>query len=322
MFANALEVVPASTRSSRDCREDLSDLDLDRIRWADDDRRTYGPLRSVHRRSMLVGVDGTEASLAALRWAIDQTDRFGKLVSASAWQYPWWAVTPKANAPIARPEADFIRHAASRAASTMRRGGIVEREHLVLEGPTGPTLVAESAGVDLLVVGSRSRGPVAETFLGSVSGYCVANSRVPVAVVPSMQRRRSVRRVVVGLDRSAEAESALRWTVEHFGDVDDIDVVHVVADRALAYLDRKFDWLDRAVAEFAGSSGRRSPRIRGRIEWGDPADELRTAAVDADVLILGARGRGRLAHALVGSTTTALCRRPDVVTVVVPAGGA
>jgi nucleotide-binding universal stress UspA family protein len=59
-------------------------------------------------------------------------------------------------------------------------------------------------------------------------------------------------------------------------------------------------------------------RIVPRLEFGDPRAALIDAARSADLLILGARGRGGLAHLLVGSVTTALLHRPVVATVVVP----
>ena len=50
--------------------------------------------------------------------------------------------------------------------------------------------VAKDEEVDLLVVGSRGRGTIRRTLMGSVSTYCVHHAHVPVMVVPHADRHK------------------------------------------------------------------------------------------------------------------------------------
>jgi nucleotide-binding universal stress UspA family protein len=53
----------------------------------------------------------------------------------------------------------------------------------VLEGDAAAVLIRESAGADLLVVGSRGHGGLAEAMLGSVGQHCVHHAACPVVIV-------------------------------------------------------------------------------------------------------------------------------------------
>jgi nucleotide-binding universal stress UspA family protein len=64
----------------------------------------------------------------------------------------------------------------------------VEIDPVVLEGDPGQTLCAQSAGADLLVVGSRGLGDFAALMLGSVSTKCAHHSRCPVVIMPPDDR--------------------------------------------------------------------------------------------------------------------------------------
>jgi nucleotide-binding universal stress UspA family protein len=59
---------------------------------------------------------------------------------------------------------------------------------VVVEGAAGPAIleVAADAGADLIVVGARDRGPVAQLLLGSVSRDVVRDATVPVVVAPQL----------------------------------------------------------------------------------------------------------------------------------------
>ncbi len=265
---------------------------------------------------MLVGVDGSEESSAALQWAATHSSRFGAVVPATAWRYPPWALgRPPEGDPVALPEAAFIRHAEHRASSVLRRAQILDRrEHLVEERAPGPMLVANSAGAELLVVGSRARGQVPSAFASSVSGYCITYAPVPVAVVPLSRRPAIYGRVVVGMDESPEARAGLEWALRHANKDHEVHVVYVAGVR-----NESTRWLHETITEaLASVDGANSPKVVGRVSFGPRAETLALAAVDADMLIVGERGRGRIGHAFLGSVTTSLCRKPSVVTVVIP----
>jgi nucleotide-binding universal stress UspA family protein len=59
---------------------------------------------------------------------------------------------------------------------------------VAVAGPPGATLVSESEGAALLVVGHRGRGALAGTILGSVGLHCLRHASCPVTVVPAVRR--------------------------------------------------------------------------------------------------------------------------------------
>src|SRR6185503_12473942 len=86
----------------------------------------------------------------------------------------------------------------------------LEIEQHVAQGDAAGVLVEAAAGADLLVVGSRGRGGVTGTVLGSVSRACLQHAPCPVAVVHDVApTERS--RIVVGVDGSPGARAALEW---------------------------------------------------------------------------------------------------------------
>ena len=59
----------------------------------------------------------------------------------------------------------------------------VEVRPYVTEGRAGPVLAGAAEGADLLVVGCRGHGGLAETLLGSVGQYCVHHAPCPVVIM-------------------------------------------------------------------------------------------------------------------------------------------
>ena len=138
------------------------------------------------RGRVVVGVDGSTASLAALRFAADAAAlRGGTLHVLHTWIAPYRAAS------MWSPPVHDIDESQAAAATTLRdslSAGLGDApaprvEHTVLEGPAGPALVEAARDADLLVVGSRGRGGWKALLLGSVSMHCVTNASGPVVVV-------------------------------------------------------------------------------------------------------------------------------------------
>jgi len=133
---------------------------------------------------IVVGVDGSDGSKEALRWAARQAKRTGaELDAVIAWEYPaflGWA-------PSAPDEVDFAKIAEETLAAAMTEvlgmtwPGWVHTQ--VIEGYPPGVLVKAAQRADLLVVGSRGYGELADLLLGSVSTYCVHHAEVPVTVI-------------------------------------------------------------------------------------------------------------------------------------------
>lgn len=270
--------------------------------------------------TMIVGVDGSAGSTAALTWAAARTGRFGPIRPVVAWQYPWWAMAPLSSGAsgMPPPEIDFVTIAREKVDEVLAGVQPVETgEPILVKGPPGEALVEAGKEGSLLVVGTRGHGPLAAGVLGSVSLYCVNHATVPVVVVPveTAGMPDDNGRVVVGFDGSPHAVAALRWAVANTGPDVTIDVFHCRKEGETADVVREL--LGRAVADAAADHPDAESRIRGSDHDGDPRHLLREASVDADLLVLGARGHEGVAHLLLGSVTTGLIHHPIIPTVVV-----
>jgi len=139
---------------------------------------------------IVVGVDGSEGSRTALRWAINEARLRGATVSAvAAWQFPTYAYTGVAVAPPTVEMEQAAREALAEAvrdevAAVAGEASDVEITEVVLEGPSAATLIEASRGADLLVVGSRGYGGFRGLLLGSVSHQVSSHAHCPVVVVP------------------------------------------------------------------------------------------------------------------------------------------
>lgn len=138
---------------------------------------------------IVVGVDGSPPSLAALRWALERARLSGDSLDAViAWEYP----APVAGYGWVPPGADIddidygaiAEQALSEAVSkVVDPGSGVTVRQLVMEGYPAQVLLDAAAGAGLLVVGSRGHGGFAGLLLGSVSQHCVHHAPCPVVVV-------------------------------------------------------------------------------------------------------------------------------------------
>ena len=137
---------------------------------------------------IVAGVDGSESSLAALRWAVRQAELTGATVEAViAWRYPVLPV-PVGPAPAAVvASADFEKAAGKTVTDAIHAvagpGSNVQVSSQVTEGNAAQVLIDAAEGADLLVVGSRGHGGFTEALLGSVSQHCVHHAPCPVVIV-------------------------------------------------------------------------------------------------------------------------------------------
>ena len=135
-------------------------------------------------RLIVVGVDGSPSSRAALRWALDIARLTGAAVRAiTVWRIPVsYAHVPDWS------DMDLAGAASSTLVDTVSEVAVDDDpsvETVVLEGAAAPALLEAAEAADLLVVGSRGRGGFAGLLLGSVTTYCVHHASCPVVVVPA-----------------------------------------------------------------------------------------------------------------------------------------
>ncbi|HEY3908093.1 MAG TPA: universal stress protein [Streptosporangiaceae bacterium] len=139
-------------------------------------------------RRIVVGVDGSPASAAALRWAVHEGEITGDTVEAViAWHYPiaaggygWAPMVVEYDLDL-RPIAEKALTEAIDKAAGPDPGVTIERR--VAEGDASTVLTGASADADLLVVGSRGHGTFTDALIGSVSQNCAHHAKCPVVIV-------------------------------------------------------------------------------------------------------------------------------------------
>ena len=145
-------------------------------------------------KRIVVGVDGSEASRAALGWAADEAHRRGDyVVAVMAWMPRIIAAGPwPGMVPLPVDDQDAERDAQEALAKVvdevLGRIPSVEVERRVVHGPAAPALIEAAREAQLLVVGSRGHGGVAGLMLGSVSQQCAHHAPCPVVIVRAPER--------------------------------------------------------------------------------------------------------------------------------------
>lgn len=275
----------------------------------------------------VVGIDGSSGSLRALRWAIKRAERFGPIQPISVWQYPWWAHAAPIPPPVDRFR-EVAAHDIQDALSSVPRGSHLPP--ITCRGNAGRTLVDIGRTAELIVVGTRGRSGLKDTLLGSVSNSVVSHATVPVAIIPTGAPTEDVHgRVVVGVDGSPTSVDALAWAIEYTPTESIIEAViawtyptTAIPGPAMVsrghFESQAHRILDDAVHAAVAATGIEHPNILKRADYGDARAVLRDRADEADLLVVGARGRGGLSHLLLGSVASALVHQPRVPTVVLP----
>lgn len=134
---------------------------------------------------IVVGVDGSETSRDAARWALSQAALTGTgLRAVSSWRWPNYLTRVPPGADLAEETGEVLDEIMdSVLAENPQAAATVPVTKHVIEGPAGPALLTQSAGATLLVVGARGRAAFPGMLLGSVAEYCVRQGACPVVVV-------------------------------------------------------------------------------------------------------------------------------------------
>jgi nucleotide-binding universal stress UspA family protein len=247
----------------------------------------------VMTHSVVVGVDGSPAAAAALAWAAGEARL--RDVELVAWTIEDRSVVDTG---VVRTPDTAYEELTGGYPLTMRHG----------HGDAATGLVAACADADLLVVGSRGRTPLAELVLGSVSRACVTRAPCPVVVVRPQPEQASPRgRVAVGVDLSGHSRQALRAAAAEARLRDAaLDVVHAVhwqnigTELLTPTPEQLVEWGQTLVAaELAATE------VAGRpvVVHGYATAVLVRQSADADLLVVGSRGRGPVTGLLLGSTS-------------------
>lgn len=270
---------------------------------------------------VLVGVDGSESALAAVRWAAREAERRRaglRLVTAFGWMPVRDEDDPLQLVPPARDElraaAEQHLAAAAAAAAAVAPGVAVTRD--LLTGYPAVVLVAESASAQLVVMGDRGLGGFEGLLVGSVAPALAAHAECPVVVVRGAPADGGP--VVVGFDGSPASEAALAFAVEEaVAMAAPLVAVHAWQDVAVGEAQGWLLYTD-SVAEEARARLENALRpwrakhpelaIEPVVAQDRPAEALVRRSAQAQLVVVGSRGRGALAGLLLGSVGQAVLR--------------
>ncbi|MBP2586155.1 nucleotide-binding universal stress UspA family protein [Streptomyces sp. PvR006] len=260
---------------------------------------------------LVVGVDGSDASLTALDWAVDEAVRQAlplRIVHASLWERyegvaPAWTTDRPSGQVVAE---NVVGTAAERA---RRRAPGLSLTTDVLAEDAASALLSEGREGTILVVGARGRGEFADLLLGSVGLIVAARAHCPVVVVRGDRQALEARhgRVLLGVGEHDLDSPAVRFAFREAAVRDaELDVVrawrrpaHAPADHLLmrragaaSFTEESSDLLDKALE--AAASEHPHVRVRRSTVEGPAHRVLTDRTAAADLLIVGARRQERL----------------------------
>lgn len=286
---------------------------------------------TAHR--VIVGLDHSDEAVGALRWALANRGPDDRIVALYAWEVQTLLAAEGPDTAV----SDGFQHMAEVDIAAMLDGVSDARiAPSARRGRPGKLLVEASQSADLVVVGHRGESRV-EMMLGSTANYVLHRAAGPVVIVRT-DGEAPVRRVVVGIDAHGldvdgaanESVDALRWAyglphVEtirlvnawflpavEFGLFNrglDVEAFDANADRAIGLV------LDAAGPAPAGVE------ITRHVAHAAAGEALVDASADADLVVVGSRGRGALRGLLLGSTSAEVAARARSSVAVVRARG-
>lgn len=286
-------------------------------------------------RRIVVGVDGSVGSLTALRWALDEARLRGAILEVvGTWTDPLALGGQGIPVGLGATMRNGTRRALRKGLAAAVEGaeaGIEVREAVICGRPAH-VLSEVSDDADMLVVGSRGLGGFRGLALGSVSQQCAHHAHCPVVIVPPSEEEMGpgvtsgdegsqkpgrvhagdrAPRIVVGVDGSAGAYLAMEWAAGEarrrgailelvtawnypFGRHGKlVETIKEEAEMILAESEKEAFEVDGAIP------------IEHRLVEAPAARGLLESSADADLLVVGSRGRGGFAGLLLGSVSQA-----------------
>ncbi|MFJ6632623.1 universal stress protein [Streptomyces sp. NPDC091376] len=251
---------------------------------------------------VVVGVDGSSASLAAAEEAAREAQRRRaelRVVHAFDWPVrPLYA--PLDPAPLQR----MVKEAAQRAKSVAPQ---VEVSEAVRNGETVAVLEAESRAADLIVVGHRGMGGFIGMLVGSKAVSLAAHSQCPVLVVRG-EEPDPARPIVLAVDGSSVGEKAVDFAFAEAA-LRGAELVGIHAWMPdYAPVGAGTESAERLLAQALAGRAERYPdvTVRHDVVSGETREVLIESSKTAQLMVVGARGRGGIRGMLLGSVSQAL----------------
>ena len=288
--------------------------------------------------TVVVGIDGSGADGPVTDWAADEAHRLGsplRLVNAidPGIQMSSYEVLASGAPSLAeRLAQDAHQLLAAAAARARARHPTLDIAVNVPTGRAAAALVRLSDGALRMVVGGPARRHLERVLLGSVALPVVAHAQCPVVVVPTGTTIATPQRIVVGVDGShgsgravdyaldtadacgAALTCVLVWNLE----VEDGVVVTEPTSEHWSAVERRYLELGHQAVDPAAAS-HPGLEVNVTVRHGSPAKALVQAAadLDADLLVVGSRGRGGFRGLLLGSVSRRVVEQARGVVAVV-----
>lgn len=245
---------------------------------------------------IVVGVDGSQGSHAAIEWAAFEARRRGLPLRMVC------ALGAEATSPEYDDAGDRLSDAVKLAAGVAPSAEVTTE---VAATGAAAALVGAAEAAALVVVGSRGLAPMSGMLLGSVSRQVAEHAESNVVVVPGF-RPVAYREIVVGVDGSGDGEKALEYAFDEaearnaalravHAAVSPLPLIEddrPLEERSRWLSDRLAPWIDKHPAV----------RVTPRLVRGSAVYALATTAMHADLLVIGARGTGGFPRLLIGGT--------------------
>ncbi|RSN24230.1 universal stress protein [Streptomyces sp. WAC 05977] len=284
-------------------------------------------------RPVVVGVDGSSSALQAARWAATEAARRKAPLSIThacmliPVQMPPGVDLPRSYADALTEQGREVLAAAADAAREAAPGVDVTTE--LRGGAAAEHLIGRSASADVIVLGSRGLGGFTGLLVGSIAVAVATHGHCPVIVVRGTERPQDAP-VVVGVDGSPTSDAALSFAF----DAAAARGTRLVAVRAWSDFAVDTAWkfvaaLDwesihsvetRLVDQQLDAYRNRYPDVpvQGVVVRDRPAHTLLEYSQDAQLVVVGSRGRGGFRGLLLGSTSQALIHHSASPVAVVP----
>lgn len=277
-------------------------------------------------KHLVVGIDGSAESEAAMEWALEEAARRGLAVELIyALAIP--VVSDAYGMVMTRPDIDELSQYSQRlldAALTSARASAPELEISTRlgSGPPAAVLIEASKRAEALVVGTRGLGSIGGRLLGSVSVRLAGASVCPVFIVPPEWRENRLpdAPVLVGVDGSDHSDAALSLALEQ-ARLRGVGLIVLSAYRVpwlarpvepqlIAEFEESERWLaDKTISdslERVKGHSYHDVRIEQVTAKAMPAEALIEAGRRAALTVVGSRGRRSLGRAVLGSVSRSL----------------
>ncbi|WP_214401405.1 universal stress protein [Pseudonocardia lacus] len=271
-------------------------------------------------RPVVVGIDGSASALDAARWAALEARRRGaplRLMTAYPWtrQFDGGVGLGESHRSDLQKRAERDLDAAREVVEAAFPGGRIDSEGVV--GSPVDVLVEEAARAQLLVLGSRGRGGLTGLVLGSVAVALSVAAACPVVVVRGdTHEATGPAPVVVGVDDSPSSEAAIAFAFAAATSRGaPLVAVHTWLEHVYdAHVAAMIDWTAlreqqrTKLAQRLAGWAEKHPEVSLTqvVERDSAAHTLVERSLDAQLVVVGSRGRGNLAGLVMGSVSHAV----------------